>query len=72
MVTAPKPVKLKPCPFCGKKPSIKKHVAEQEVTGQWWFVSCTKVRSDECPAYCWTGANSYNEALRRWNRRAKA
>ena len=67
-MSAPEPL---PCPFCGDAPTITKQPAAQEVTGEWWFVSCKKIRSADCPANCWTGANSEAEAIARWNRRAK-
>lgn len=65
-MTAPIP-KPKPCPFCGKPPTIRK-----VVDSEFWFVECVKAKSEDCPAFAYTGATSEAEAVRLWNRRAKA
>lgn len=54
---------LKPCPFCGDKPTVKMH---KNRYSDWWIVSCPKCHITQ------TGnAHEFRfEAVEAWNRRA--
>lgn len=53
-----------PCPFCGREPNVR-----EAPQGDWWFVECVRPRSEECPAFAYTGAATRSEAIERWNTR---
>lgn len=62
---------LKPCPFCGGKPSISKQMGESLWSHN--IVLWTGVQCDECEAQVGPTCEGYEiEAVDMWNRRAPA
>lgn len=55
-----------PCPFCGNAPNVRE---AGDPRREWWFVECVRPRSEDCPAFAYTGAATRDEAIRRWNTR---
>ena len=61
---------LKPCPFCGRKPSKVREIKVPMISGFFYTVEC-KAPQSKCgikptTSYC----NSREEAIEAWNRRA--
>jgi Lar family restriction alleviation protein len=58
-----KEVELKPCPFCGKMPTLKTEFNAREQP-RYYYVACS------CGA-TFTNADCESDAAERWNRRVK-
>lgn len=60
------PNKLKPCPFCGKKPHIYK--VPKSPKGYYWTVQCERL---DVIVYT-RSMQSKKDAIEAWNRRAES
>lgn len=58
--------RVRVCPFCGDTPSI---FRGDYGFGQGWYVTC---QNDGCPACATVVADTENDAIRAWNRRARS
>lgn len=59
-------MKLKPCPFCGKKPEVMKETEKVN-----YFVGCVNYRECSVIPIPFVVYNTINDAIDAWNKRPK-
>jgi hypothetical protein len=59
-----------PCPFCGKRPKIRREPASPpEINAPYWIVGCP-LRPDPCPVEAMAIGTTRSVAIKLWNTRA--